>query len=222
MGFAVTAMAFPLMLYAQLVRGMSPTESALLMAPMALMTLVLAPVVGRWTDSVHPRILTGTGFGVLLASIVWLIAMMAPDTSVWMLVAPLTFFGIGNAFVWAPNSATATRNLRMDQAGAGAGVYNATRQVASVLGSAGVAVLMDSRLAANGLVFEPSEGSTGASLPAQVLAPFSDAMAQAMLLVPAGLAVGLLGVMFFERPEFQRAAASDPAAPVAEPETAPG
>ena len=35
----------------------------------------------------------------------------------------------------------------MKLAGAGAGVYNATRQVGSVLGSAAIAVLMDTRLA---------------------------------------------------------------------------
>ncbi len=220
MGFAVTAMAFPLMLWAQLVRGWSPTQSALLLTPMAVMSLVLAPVVGRWSDTVHPRTLVATGFALLTGSILWLDVVMDPATAVWQLVLPLTVFGIGNALVWAPNSATATRNLRMAQAGAGAGVYNATRQVASVLGSAGIAVLMDSRLASNGLVFKPSEGATGA-LPAQVLQPFSDAMSQAMLLVPAGLAVGLVGVLFFERPTHQRAPVPAPA-PAPTPEVAPG
>src|SRR5690606_3495467 len=57
MGFSITAMAIPLMLYAQVVRGLSPTRSALLLVPMAVLTLVLAPVVGRLTDRVHPRYL---------------------------------------------------------------------------------------------------------------------------------------------------------------------
>ena len=47
MGFAITAMAFPLMLYAQLVLGYSPTQAALLLVPMAIMSIVLAPIVGR-------------------------------------------------------------------------------------------------------------------------------------------------------------------------------
>ena len=41
MGFAITAMAFPLMIYAQAVRGLSPTQAALLLVPMAVMTIVL-------------------------------------------------------------------------------------------------------------------------------------------------------------------------------------
>jgi len=96
--------------------------------------------------------------------------------------------GIGNAFVWAPNSATATRNLPVQLAGAGSGVYNATRQVGAVLGSAAIAVLIDSRLAAEGL---PSfqggaEGAGGgASLPPQGAEAFSNAMSTAVILPTA-------------------------------------
>ncbi|MDN5854561.1 MAG: DHA2 family efflux MFS transporter permease subunit, partial [Actinomycetia bacterium] len=46
-GFAITAFSFPLMLYAQVVRGLSPTESALLLVPMAVIRGVLAPFVGK-------------------------------------------------------------------------------------------------------------------------------------------------------------------------------
>lgn len=211
MGFAVTAFAFPLMLWAQLVRGLSPTRAALLFLPMALTTMVLAPIVGRWTDSVHPRRLVGAGFALLALSMVWVLTELTATSSFVWIVVPMTVFGVGNALVWAPNSATATRNLAMHQAGAGAGVYNATRQVASVLGSAAVAVLMDSRLAAQGLTFEPGkagEGAGGGALPPQVLEPFSTAMAQSLWLVPAAFVVGLVAVLFFERPGHQSAAGS--------------
>ena len=39
-------MGFPLMLWAQLVRGYSPTQAGLLLAPMALVSILLAPVAG--------------------------------------------------------------------------------------------------------------------------------------------------------------------------------
>jgi MFS family permease len=170
--------------------------------PMALMSIVLARTVGRLTDRVHPRLLTGFGFASLIVSLVWLAQVMTPDSSVWEILLPMTLLGLGSAFVWAPNSATANRNLPMNQAGAGAGVYNATRQMGAVLGSAAIAVLIDSRLAANGLALSPGEGS-GAGLPEAVLAPFSTAMAQAMLLPPAILVVGLVAVLFFARPTHQ-------------------
>ncbi len=43
MSFTATAMGFPLMLWAQLVLGYSPTRAALLMVPMALVSIVMAP-----------------------------------------------------------------------------------------------------------------------------------------------------------------------------------
>jgi hypothetical protein len=104
-------------------------------------------------------------------------------------------------------TATATRNLPMHLAGAGAGVYNAMRQIGAVLGSAGIAVLMDSRLAANGLSFDPSKAG-GGSLPHQAYQPFSDAMGQALLITPAVLCLGLAAVLFFETPGKAAAAAA--------------
>ena len=110
----------------------------------------------------------------------WMSRVMTPDSATWEILLPMALLGIGNAGVWAPNSATATRNLPPQLAGAGAGVYNATRQLGAVLGSAAVAVLMDARLAAEGLKFSPTEGGVGQQLPAAVQQPFSDAMAQAL------------------------------------------
>jgi EmrB/QacA subfamily drug resistance transporter len=217
MGFSITAVAIPLMLYAQLVRGYSPTQAAFLLVPMALMTILLARFVGGLTDSVHPRLIVSIGFVALVVSLFWLAHEMTPDSEVWQLLVPMAVFGVGNAFVWAPNSATATRNLPMQLAGAGAGVYNATRQLGAVLGAAGIAVLMDARVAA--LVpgsFDPGRATPGAELPEVLQGPFSDAMAQAMYL-PAGIfLVGLVAALSFERPRHAGfAGATVPAAPEA-------
>ena len=88
MGFAITAMAFPIMLYAQVVRGLSPTRAALLLVPMAVMSIVLAPIVGRLTDRVHPRLITGVGFACIITSLVWLSQVMTPDSAIWELLLP--------------------------------------------------------------------------------------------------------------------------------------
>ena len=147
-GFVVTAMFLPLMFYAQAVCGLSPTRSALLTAPMAIATGVLAPFVGKIVDRSHPRPVIGFGFSVLAIAMTWLSIEMTPTTPIWRLVLPLTAMGIGSAFIWSPLAATATRNLPPQLAGAGSGVYNTTRQVGSVLGSAGMAAFMTSRISA--------------------------------------------------------------------------
>jgi EmrB/QacA subfamily drug resistance transporter len=203
MGFAITALAIPLLLWAQVVRGLSPTRSALLLVPMAIMTILLARPVGNLTDRTHPRNLTAFGFAATIGSLVWLSVEMTPDVSIVALIGPMILLGIGNAFIWAPNSATATRNLPIQQAGAGSGVYNATRQVGAVLGSAAIAVLIDARLSAEGLPAFTGTGSTGGQLPAAFEDGFSQAMATSMLLPATVLVLGLVASLLFERPRHE-------------------
>ena len=105
--------------------------------------------------------------------------------------------GVGMAFIWAPLAATATRNLPPDLAGAGSGVYNATRQVGSVLGSAGIAAFMTSRISAEmpgGQTRPPGQAAT--QLPEFLRVPFSVALSQSVLL-PAFVALfGVIAAMF--------------------------
>lgn len=194
--FATTGMMLPVTFYAQTVCGLSPTRSALLIAPMAIANGVLAPFVGRIVDRYHPRPVLGFGFSMLAVALTWLSFEMGPDTPVWRLVLPFLALGVGNAFVWSPLTATATRNLPARLAGAGSGVYNAIRQLGAVLGSAAMAAFMASRIGAE----MPAAGSpehTGAlRLPAFLRDPFSAAMAQSMLL-PAFIALfGILAALF--------------------------
>ena len=198
-GFVVTAMFLPLMFYAQAVCGLSPTRSALLTAPMAIATGVLAPFVGRIVDRSHPRPVIGFGFSVLAIALTWLTVEMTPTTPIWRLVLPIAAVGIGSAFIWSPLAATATRNLPPHLAGAGSGVYNATRQVGSVLGSAGMAAFMTSRIGAE-MPPMPSQTPQGEGsvmqLPAWLAEPFAAAMSQSMLL-PAFFALfGVVAALF--------------------------
>ena len=206
-GFAITAMAFPLMLYAQSVRGMSPTEAALLLVPMAVISGGLAPFVGRLVDRVHPRYVAGVGLLCFPISLVWLSWVMTPSSAVWELLLPIALLGVANGFMWSPLSTTANRNLPLHRAGAGAGVYNTTRQVGAVLGSAGIAVLMESRLAAELPALSgtsPGRAGAGGVLPPSLQDGFAAAMGQSLLLPAAVLVIGWVAALCFARPHHLR------------------
>jgi EmrB/QacA subfamily drug resistance transporter len=195
--FATTAMMLPLIFYTQAVCGLTPTRSALLIAPMAIASGVFAPFVGRIVDRYHPRPVLGFGFSVLAIALTWLSFEMAPQTPIWRLVLPFTAVGVGMAFVWSPLTATATRNLPPHLAGASSAVYNSVRQLGAVLGSAGMAAFMTWRIGAE--VPEASaaaDGGVGLRLPAFVREPFSAAMSQSVLL-PAFIALfGIIAALF--------------------------
>ncbi|GAA0951369.1 MFS transporter [Kribbella koreensis] len=211
-GFAITAMTFPLMLYAQSVRGLSPTRSALLLVPMAVISGLLAPFVGRLTDKTHPRYLAGFGLLCCSVSLFWLSQVIEPDVAIWKLLLPIALLGVANGFMWAPLGSTATRNLPMHQAGAGAGVYNTTRQVGAVLGSAGIAVLMESRLASNLPALQGTAVEGAGKLPEALRQGFSDSMAQSIMLPAAVLLIGLAASLLFAKPAFMNKPADIPSA----------
>lgn len=200
-GFAVTAMILPVMFYAQAVCALSPTRAALLTAPMAVATGVLAPIVGRMVDNSHPRPIIGFGFSTLAIALTWLSVEMTPSTPIWRLLLPLGAMGAGMAFIWAPLGATATRNLPTRLAGAGSGVYNTTRQVGSVLGSASMAAFMSSQITAEMPSAATGSASRGESdithLPAFLHAPFAEAMSQSMLLPAFAALFGVVAAIFF-------------------------
>ena len=198
-GFVVTAMIVPVMFYAQAVCGLSPTRSALVVAPMAIASGALAPLVGRIVDRSHPRPIIGFGFSLVAISLTWLSFDMTPTTAIWRIVLPLTVTGVGMAFIWSPLAATATRNLPPHLAGAGSGVYNTTRQVGTVLGSAGVAAFMSWRITDQlppSAVQSPGGDAAVTVLPHFLQAPFSAAMSQTMLM-PAFFALFGVGAALF-------------------------
>ena len=205
-GFAVTAFSLPLIFYYQIVRGLTPTQSALMMVPMAVISGGLAPVVGKIIDRVNPKFITATGLVLMSVALFWNAALMHPDTQIWLFLLPSAVLGFANAGIWAPLSTTATRNLPPRQAGAGAGVYNTTRQIGAVLGSAAIAVLIQARLAAE-LPAAPG-GSEGAgpmsfsgTLPEPLRAGFSTAMGQSILLPAAVILLGAAVALFFAKPQ---------------------
>ena len=205
-GFTVTAFTLPLIFYYQVVRGLTPTQSALMMVPMALISGGLAPVVGRIIDRVNPKFITVAGLVLMSVALFWNAVLMHPDTPIWLFLLPSAVLGFANAGIWAPLSTTATRNLPPRQAGAGAGVYNTTRQIGAVLGSAAIAVLIQARLAAElpaapGGAGEAGPISFGGALPEALQEGFSTAMGQSILLPAAVILLGAAVALFFAKPQ---------------------
>lgn len=200
MGAAVTSVMVPVYFYLQSVREMSPTASALVLAPMAIVTGISAPFLGRVADRLPPRVMPTIGFLGFALMIFWWALVMTPESNlVWFLISG-GIAGLSNACIWAPLAATATHNLPVRQAGAGAGIYNTTRQVGSVLGTASISALIAARLSAHGLgggaPVGEGVGHQGA-LPPQVLDDFSAALAQSIVLPGAILLIGVVASALF-------------------------
>ncbi|GGQ55352.1 MFS transporter [Couchioplanes caeruleus subsp. azureus] len=208
MGFAFTGMAVPLMLFAQKSMGLSPTESAALLIPLAVLSGALAAPAGRLADRVHPRYLTGFGFVASAVALVWLGLTADGGSGVADVLAPIALIGVGNAFIWGPLTATANRNLPLHLAGAGSGVYNTTRQVGAVLGSAAVGVFMQHQVESKLEPFVPGMPAGAGQdvaqslgpLPEPLRGPFAEAMGASVFLPAVVLVFAFVVVQFFATP----------------------
>ncbi|WP_269078799.1 DHA2 family efflux MFS transporter permease subunit [Demequina globuliformis] len=209
-GFATTAMFIPLVYFYQVALGMTPTESALMSVPTAVASIALAPLAGKLTDRVHPRYLVVPAMSINALATLSYLWLMTPQTPLVVLLIPPLMIGIASSFMWGPLSSTATRGLPTSAAGAGAGVYNTTRQVGAVMGSAAIATVMVSRVSAelsefgNGAPTVGGEAVAGSltqgPLPDAVLESFSTAMAQTLVLPALVMAAGAVLAWQFVMP----------------------
>lgn len=148
MGLIIATISLPMVFFLQSVRGLTPTESALMISPMAIVGIFLAPPLGKAINKVSPRTFALPGFVLIGGGTIAYALMMHADIPLWTLLIPSAVQGVGSAMIWPSLSLAATRDLTAADAGAGSGIYNTTRQIGSVLGSALIAFMMDSRVSA--------------------------------------------------------------------------
>jgi EmrB/QacA subfamily drug resistance transporter len=210
-GAAISTFALPLVTWAQTVHGFSPTQSALIMVPLAVVGGGLSPLVGKNLHRWNLRWTACAGIGFFALGLAVEGALLRTDPHWGWLALASVLMGIGNAGMWAPLSMLATRNLGPRDAGAGSGVFNTTRQIGAVLGSAAVAAMMSARISsefaavtrgsgAAGGHDGAGDGGSGTSLPDVLHLPFSHAMGDTLFLLTGILALGVIATLFLRNP----------------------
>ena len=142
MGFMAASVMLPVMFWLQTVQGIPAGEAGIIVAPMALVSLLMSPVAGIMADKINPRLLGATGFSILIFSLFAAWWVMQADALAWVLGLPIAGLGVGQSFIWGSNAATTLRDVSPQLMGAASGVYNTSRQVGSVLGVALVSAVM--------------------------------------------------------------------------------
>ncbi|WP_130333755.1 MFS transporter [Streptomyces sp. BK022] len=146
-GIAVSAFAalggflFLSTLYLQNVRGLDALHAGLWMLPMAVPTLLCAPLSGRLVGSRGPRLpLLIAGAAMTVSGL--LFALFEAETSDVTLFLGYVLFGIGFGFVNAPITNTAVSGMPRAQAGVAAAVASTSRQLGQTLGVAVIGAVL--------------------------------------------------------------------------------
>ncbi|MFI6097337.1 MFS transporter [Lentzea sp. NPDC051213] len=195
-GFTVTGWFVPLVLFLQTVPKLSPLMAGLVTAPASLMSGVVAIFAGRLSNRANAKYLPITGF-TLLALAIGAMTFLLHDGSQWVLIPSMLTAGTGMGLVYSPLTNISTRSLPRDLLGAGAGIYNTSRQFGNVLGSAGTGAVLQVVLASTG--------------------DFTSATRAAFYVLIAALLIGLTVAFAFRRVVADSGRASDPGLPVTRP-----
>jgi EmrB/QacA subfamily drug resistance transporter len=174
----------PFTIYLQSVLGFSALKAGLVMAPASLVSMFVAPVAGRASDRIGGKFILIPGLALFAGGMAW-IALLAQANSGWaVFMGPEILAGVGIGGTFAPLTTVAMRSISPRMAGAASGVFNTTRQIGTVIGTAGVGALLQNRLLAS---LTSQAATRAASLPAAARDKIISGMQSA---VKGGLEVG--------------------------------
>lgn len=138
------AAGFLLSLYLQLVSGLSPRATGLVLIAMPLMQAVLSPLAGRLSDRVEPRLLASVGMGFTAVAL-FVMARFSMETHVGIVVFALALLGVGVGLFSSPNTYAVMTSVDSRCYGVASATLSTMRQVGMVL-SMGVATVVISSI----------------------------------------------------------------------------
>jgi len=145
--FGMMGLFLPLTIFLQSVLGFSALKAGLTFAPMSLTSMVVAPIAGRATDRFGGKyiLLAGlTFFGVGMGLVIWVSSLTADP---FTFLPPLILAGLGIGCTFAPMTTVTMRRVEPQLAGAASGLLNSNRQLGGAFGSAIVGAILQNRLA---------------------------------------------------------------------------
>jgi EmrB/QacA subfamily drug resistance transporter len=159
----------PVTIYLQSVLGYSALKAGLVLAPMSVIGMVVAPVAGKMSDRVGGKYILMAGLSSFAVGAAWLVALAEVETSWTSFLPAIVLLGFGFGGIFAPLATEAMRSVPAQLAGAASGVNNTVRQLGSVVGSAAVGALLQNRLAVS---LHDEAVRRGAQLPSEVRGRF--------------------------------------------------
>ncbi len=144
---AISANAFLMPFYLQLVLGYSPLQAGLLLTPTALVLAVVAPASGWLSDRIGARLLSSVGLAINGIALV-LLGSLTVNASYTQVLYWLLLLGFGQGLFQPPNNSSVMGDVPRDRLGIGSGILAMVRNLGQVVGLAISATFLLSSLSA--------------------------------------------------------------------------
>jgi EmrB/QacA subfamily drug resistance transporter len=136
---AFFAATFLLSFYLQIVMGLSPRATGLVLVSMPIIQAIVSPLAGRLSDRYEPRVLASSGMA-LTAIALFLMSRFDAATPIVQVVLVLALLGLGVGIFSSPNTNAVMTSVQSHRYGLASATLSTTRQVGMVL-SMGIATL---------------------------------------------------------------------------------
>lgn len=134
---------FLLPIYLQALRGLTATQSGMILLPLAITAGLMNPVAGRLYEKLGPRPLVVTGSLLLLVN-TWQFAQLAADTPISLIMVLLVLRGLAVSLIMQATFTSALSKVTKDALPRGSSLVNSTRFVVQALGVALLATVLSS------------------------------------------------------------------------------
>ena len=159
--------------YLQNLMNFTPTQMGWLLIGSSAVIVLLAPLAGWLSDRFGSRLLCTFGAAVIVLG-QFLIGSFTLESSIFALVLPQVFIGLGWALFNSPNQSAIMSAVSRDQVGAASGMTVTTARVGGAIGIALAGAIMTYALGAQGLTAEQIESPASWSIaPRQFLHAFT-------------------------------------------------
>ena len=120
-GLGFMGVAFMLIMYLQGVRGLTPFYASLLLLPGYILSGILSPFMGRYSDKYGARLLATLGLLVMIAGITVYFALTA-TSSVYIVLIGSAITGFGGSMFWPANNSAVMKSSEAGRFGTASGV----------------------------------------------------------------------------------------------------
>jgi len=144
-GLAFFGNAFLLPIYLQNSLGYTALQAGLVFFPAGIIQAFMAPVAGKLTDRINPKI--PLLFGITILGItMYLFGFLSMHSMRDQIMIPMYLRGLGMGFVFTPLSTVALYDIPRPQLAQASGLMNTVRQIGGSFGIAALGTLLTQRV----------------------------------------------------------------------------
>ncbi|EET90282.1 MAG: MFS transporter [Candidatus Micrarchaeales archaeon] len=120
-GLGFMGVTFLLIMYLQGVRGYTPLIASLILLPGYVVSGILSPIMGRYSDRYGARNIATIGIAFMVAGVAFYILFLGVSSPVYYVVLGTIITGFGGAMFWPSNNSAVMANVRGELRGAASG-----------------------------------------------------------------------------------------------------